>query len=279
MTPYAGGSAVTLLQILVLALVQGITEFLPVSSSGHLVLVPLLADWPDQGLVLDIAVHVGTLFAVVLYFWRDIGAMAGGLYRSLKGRRDPGAILFWKVFVGTLPVIAAGFALKTLLGGDAFRSMTVIGWTMLGWGIVLWLADRLCMTVKRIEHMPWFDVVLIGVSQVLALIPGTSRSGITMTAARALGYEREEAARFSMLLSIPTILGAGVLAGLDIWKAGDVVLTHDALIAAGLAFVSALVAIALLMAWLKRASFTPFVVYRILLGVALLAIAYGGVSW
>lgn len=268
----------TLLQILVLALVQGITEFLPISSSGHLVLVPIFADWPDQGRAMDIAVHVGTLFAVMLYLWRDMVAMTGGLYRSLKGRRDPGATLFWKVFAGTLPVIAAGFAMKTFLGEDAFRSMAVIGWTMLGWGLVLWVADRLSMTVKRIEHMPWFDVVIIGVSQILSLIPGTSRSGITMTAARALGYERGEAARFSMLLSIPTILGAGVLTGLDLWESGDAALTHAALIAGGLSFVSALAAIALMMSWLKRASFTPFVIYRVLLGVALLAIAYDWVA-
>ncbi len=269
----------TLLQIIVLAVVQGITEFLPISSSGHLVLVPIVADWPDQGRTMDIAVHVGTLFAVILYFWRDCLAMLGGLWRSLKGRRDAGATLFWKVTAATLPVIGAGFAMKTLLGDDAFRSIEVLGWTMLGWGIVLWIFDRMCMTVKRVEHMPWFDVAIIGLSQVLALIPGTSRSGITMTAARALGYERGEAARFSMLLSIPTILGAGVLAGLDIYKAGDDALTVSAAIGAGLAFVSALIAIALMMAWLKRASFTPFVIYRVLLGIVLLAVAYGLVPW
>jgi undecaprenyl-diphosphatase len=269
---------VTVLQIIVLSLVQGITEFLPISSSGHLILVPILADWPDQGRTMDIAVHMGTLGAVVLYFWRDMAAMAGGLWNALKGRRDPGATLFWKVVVGTLPVVAAGLAMKKLLGEDAFRSMAVIGWTMLGWGIVLWVVDRMSMTVKRVEHMPWFDVAIIGLSQILALVPGTSRSGITMTAARLLGYERGEAARFSMLLSIPTILGAGVLAGLDLWQDGDAALTHAALVAAGLSFVSALIAIALLMAWLKRASFTPFVIYRVVLGVALLAVAYGWVS-
>lgn len=268
----------SLLQIVVLALVQGITEFLPVSSSGHLVLVPIAGGWPDQGLDMDIAVHVGTLGAVLLYFWRDVAFMAGGLWRSLKGKSDPGARLFWLICAATVPVVAAGFALKELFGQDALRSIEVIGWTMLGFGIVLWVFDRLCMTVKRIPHMPLFDAMVIGVAQVLALIPGTSRSGITMTAARLLGYERTEAARFSLLLSIPTILGAGLLAGYDIWQAGDARLTHDALAAMAGSFVAALAAIALMMAWLKRASFTPFVLYRVVLGALLLAVAYGWIG-
>jgi undecaprenyl-diphosphatase len=269
---------VSLVQLIVLALVQGISEFLPVSSSGHLVLVPLFGHWPDQGLVMDIAVHVGTLGAVVLYFWRDIWAMFVGLGRSLKGRSDPGARMFWQIIAATIPVIICGFAAKKLLGDEFFRSITIIGWSMLLWGVVLWIADGLSMTVKRIEHMPWFDAMMIGLAQVLALIPGTSRSGITMTAARSLGYERGEAARFSMLMSIPTILGAGVLAGKDIIESGNPLLTHDALVGAGLSFVSALITIMVLMAFLKRASFTPFVIYRVILGVFLLAIAYGWVS-
>lgn len=268
----------TLLQIVVLALVQGITEFLPISSSGHLVLVPVVADWPDQGLALDVAVHVGTLGAVVIYFWRDVALMLGGLWRTLMGRRDPGARLFWQIAAATVPVVIAGLALRTLLGDAYFRSIAVIGWTMLLFGVVLWLADRLSMTVKRLEHMAFSEAMVIGLAQVLALIPGTSRSGITMTAARALGYERADAARFSLLLSIPTILAAGLLAGLDIYRSGDTALTEAALLAAALAFVSALVAIALMMAWLRRASFTPFVIYRVVLGVVLLAVAYGWID-
>lgn len=265
----------SLLQIIVLALVQGITEFLPISSSGHLVLVPVLADWPDQGQDMDIAVHVGTLGAVVLYLWRDIWAMIVGLGRSLKGRRDPGARLFWQIALGTIPVVLCGFAAKKLLGPEFFRSVTIIGWCMLLWGIVLWLADTMSLTIKRMEHMPWFDAMVIGASQVLALLPGTSRSGITMTAARALGYERSDAARFSMLLSIPTILGAGILAAKDIYESGDPLLTHDALVAMGLSFASALITIVVLMSWLKRASFTPFVIYRVIFGAFLLGLGYG----
>lgn len=267
----------SLLQIVVLALVQGITEFLPISSSGHLVLVPIFADWPDQGLLVDVAVHVGTLGAVVLYLWRDCWGMAVGIVRTATGRRDPYAKLFWYLVAATIPVIAAGLAMKMLLGDDTFRSVAVIGWTMLGWGIVLGIADKLCMTVKRIEHMPLRDAVIIGLSQIIALIPGTSRSGITMTVARVLGYERAEAARFSMLLSIPTIVGAGTLAGLDLWKAGDAALTADVGLAIGLSFVSALIAIVVMMNWLKRASFTPFVWYRVILGIVLLVLVYQGI--
>lgn len=266
----------SLLQIVVLALVQGITEFLPVSSSGHLILVPIVADWPDQGLAMDVAVHVGTLGAVLIYFWRDIWHMLAGLGRQLKGKRDPGARLFWQVVLGTIPVVLAGLALKMLHLDEALRTMAVIGWTMLLGGILLWLADAFCMRVKTLAHMPYAEALIIGVSQVLALIPGTSRSGITMTAARVLGYERPDAARFSLLLSIPTILAAGLLLGLDVYETGDMALTHSILLGAALAFVSALIAIAVMMAWLRHASFLPFVVYRVLLGVALLGLTYGG---
>lgn len=264
----------TLLQILVLALVQGITEFLPISSSGHLALVPAVTGWTDQGLDMDVAVHVGTLLAVVLYFWRDLWGMTTGVVRLARGRRDPMGRLALQVVAATIPVVIAGYFLKDEIGLHA-RSIAVIGWMTLVFGILLWVVDRLCMTVKRAEHMSWADVMIIGVAQVLALVPGTSRSGITMTAARLMGYEREESARISMLLSIPTIIGAGVLAGIDIYQTGDWQLTTSALIGAGLAFVSALAAIALLMAWLKRASYTPFAVYRVILGAALLGWAYG----
>jgi undecaprenyl-diphosphatase len=266
---------VYLLHIAVLALVQGITEFLPVSSSGHLVLVAPLMGWPDQGLVIDVAVHVGTLGAVVIYFWRDIWGMLVGLFRSATGRKDPGARLAAQVVVGTLPVIAAGYAFNHYMP-DGIRGLSVVAWATLGFGIVLFITDRVGMTIRRIEHIGFGDAFVIGLAQVLALIPGTSRSGITMSAARILGFERADAARFSMLLSIPAILGAGTLKGLELVESGDSTLTAAAIFAAGLAFIAAIISIALLMAWLKRSGFTPFVVYRILLGGILLALIYGG---
>jgi len=265
---------VPLLHIAILALVQGITEFLPISSSGHLVLVPVLLDWPDQGLVIDVAVHVGILGAVMLYFWRDVALMIGGLGRLATGRLDGGGRLAAYVIVVTIPVIIAGFALNHFVPGG-IRSIEVIAWTTLGFGILLYLADRMGMTLRRMDHMGFADAVIIGVAQVLALIPGTSRSGITMTAARGLGFERPDAARFSMLLSMPAILGAGVLKGVELYQSGDATLTVSALIAAGLALISALIAIWAMMAWLRRSTFTPFVVYRVLLGAFLLDVAYG----
>ena len=259
--------------LLLVAIIQGITEFLPISSSGHLILIPHLTGRDDQGLVIDVAVHVGTLLAVVIYLWRDVGRMVAGTLRGLRGRRDPGFTLTLQVVLSTLPLVGVGYAVSQYLGGMP-RTVEIVAWATLGFGILLWVADRLGMTIRRIEHMRYGEALFIGVAQVLALIPGTSRSGITMTAARMLGYERTEAARFSMLLGIPAILAAGTLTGLDLYERGDARLTVDALIAGGLAFVSALVAIVVMMGWLRRASFTPFVVYRILLGGGLLVWLY-----
>ncbi len=272
----------SVLHIALLALVQGITEFLPISSSGHLLLTDqVLAALqlvepppPQRQLALSVAVHVGTLGAVMLYFWRDLWTMVDGLGRAVVGPTDAGARLAALVIIGTVPVVIAGLVVHAY-GPWGLRSLTVIGWATLGFGIVLYLADRLGMTVRRVEHMTIGDAIFIGCLQALALIPGTSRSGITMSAARMLGMERAEAARFSMLLAMPAIAAAGGLEGWALWRAGDSGLTTDAGLAAGLAFVVAWPAIALLMAWLRRASFTPFVVYRILLGALLLAFAYG----
>tara|TARA_B100001094_G_scaffold322484_1_gene371886 strand:+ start:127 stop:915 length:789 start_codon:yes stop_codon:yes gene_type:complete len=258
----------------VLTLVQGVTEFLPISSSGHLVLVPIFTGWPDHGLIIDVAVHVGTLFAVILYFSRDIIAMLKGVVMAARGRKDPYAKLSGLLVLATIPVFAAGYGLK-YYGVDGLRSLNVIAWTTLGFGVVLWIADKVGMTLRRVEHLGVSDAIIIGFAQVLALVPGTSRSGITMTAARILGMERSDAARFSMLLSIPTIIGAGALSALDLYRIGDLHLTVDAIFVAGLSFVTAMVAISFLMTWLRRSSFAPFAIYRIFLGGGLLGLSYG----
>ncbi len=264
----------TLLDIAVLALVQGITEFLPVSSQGHVYLAEILLGVPDQGLVMVVALHVGTLGAVVLYFWRDLWAILAGLGRLLGGRSDPGADLAGYLLIASVPVAIAGFALNRY-GAEVLRTTPVIAWATIGFGIVLYATDRLGMTVRRIEHMRLGDAIIIGLAQALALIPGTSRSGITMSAARMLGMERAEAARFSMLLSIPAILGAGGLTAVDLYLAENAALTEAAVLAAVMAFIAATIAMSALMAWLRRSSFTPCVSYRVLLGGALLGIAYG----
>jgi undecaprenyl-diphosphatase len=260
---------VTLFQLVMLAIIQGITEFLPVSSSGHLVLAPVLMDWPDQGLAIDIAVHVGTLGAVIVYLWRDIWRIIVDCLQALSGKRGPGLRLAGYIVLATIPVVIAGFAMKTL-APEGIRTTQVIGWAFIVFGVFLWLGDRFGMTVRKMEHLRWGTALCVGLAQVLALIPGASRAGTTITMARILGMERREAARFSMLLSIPAILGAGVLEGRALMQSGDVALQASAVMAAALAFVSALVAIAAMMRWLSFASFTPFVLYRIVIGIAIL---------
>lgn len=264
------------LHLLVLALVQGITEFLPISSSAHLILVPLVTGWPDQGLQLDIAVHLGSLGAVLAYFSKDVAAMGAGAIGA--GRAGPqaasGRRLIVLVAIGTLPILAAGFLLERMGTGE-LRSVAVIGWASLLFGIALYIADRYAPPHRAVEDMSLTSALTIGIAQVLALVPGTSRAGITITAARMLGLRRDEAARFSMLLSIPTILGAGALLALNLVEHSQAGIDSQILLAAGLAFVSALIAIALMMRWLQRASYTPFVVYRCVLGLALLIYAYG----
>lgn len=263
----------TLLQILILAFVQGITEFLPISSSGHLVLTSRVLGWQDQGLILDVAVHAGTLLAVIVYFWRDLWQMLLGTVKVATGRQDSGFRLVLQIGLATLPIVAAGFFALPYVE-HLFRSVALIAWTTLGFGILLGVTDWLCMTVRRLEHMSYWGALFVGLAQVLALLPGTSRSGITITACRVLGMERREAARFSMLLSIPAILGAATLAGLELYKSGDVVLGLDAALAAAFAFAAALLAIAVMMRWLMRSTYTPFVLYRIVLGAGLLYWVY-----
>lgn len=258
----------TLIQLTVLAIVQGITEFLPISSSAHLILVPEFTDWPDQGILIDVAVHVGSLVAVIVWLWRDILDMMAGLvdWRQKGLMAHPGRKMIAWLIVATIPVIVAGLALK-MVGLDTFRSLAVIGWAMLGFGVLLWIVDALCVRIGRVDDLSWGDIVVLGLSQVLALIPGTSRAGITMTAGRLLGMQRDEAARFSMLMSIPTIIAAGALATLEAKEQGLLgTIGVDAAIAAGMSAIAAYIAIKLMMNWLKTASFLPFILYRIALG-------------
>lgn len=261
--------------LLILALIQGITEFLPVSSSGHLILLPNLTGMTDQGQIIDVAVHVGTLFAVIVYFWADVKLALLGLPRLITGRIDtPGSRLAYLLILATLPVIVFGLLLKLTGLNDMLRSTAVIGWAMLGFGLVLYWADRTGSTEKTETDWCLKDAMIMGLWQAIALIPGTSRSGITITGARRLGYAREDAAKLSMLMSIPTIIASGTLLGLEVASTADTQAAKDGAIAAGMAFVSALAALSLMMRLLKSVSFTPYVIYRVILGVILLFIAY-----
>ncbi len=261
--------------ILLVAIIQGVTEFLPVSSSGHLILLPNLTGLNDQGQAIDVAVHVGTLGAVVLFFWSDVRIALGGLPRLLTGRIDtPGSRLALLLIIATIPVILAGLILKLTGLSDAMRSMTVIGWTMLGFGLLLWWMDQTGGSAKRTEDWSLRDAITLGLWQAVALIPGTSRSGITITGARHLGYERSEAARIAMLMSIPTILASGTLLGIEVAGNADLATARDGAIAALFAFFAALLALGIMMRLLKSVSYTPYVIYRIILGIVLLVIAY-----
>lgn len=263
-----------LLQLITLALVQGITEFLPISSSAHLVLTPVLFGWRDQGLLFDIAVHAGTLVAVCLFFWREVLKLPVGMVHCLgKKRGSAEAKLFIHIVIGTIPLVIAGFFLHALLP-DGIRSIEVIAWATIGFGVLLWVADWIGAKRKALGSMDRFDALLIGLAQIAALIPGASRAGVTMTAARFLGYTRVEAARFSLLLGIPAIAAATILAARDVYQAGSWAVTQDLIIAALLSCLSALAAIALMLRWLQKASFTPFVLYRLALGGVLLYVVY-----
>ena len=261
---------VTLLQLAVLAVVQGVTEFLPISSSGHLVLVPAVTGWPDQGLVIDVAVHVGTLAAVIVHLRSDLLGMLRG---AAAGEPAAGRRLLGQAALATVPVMIAG-GLVFLHAGPGCRSVAVIGWTTLVFGVLLYAADRLMPAASRLEDLTWGKALLIGVAQILALVPGTSRAGITMTAGRFLGLERVEAARFSMMLAVPAIAAAGAAAVWKLADSGSIPLLGEAAAAAAIAFAAALVAIRLMMGWLRRASFAPFAVYRVFLGAALLGWVY-----
>jgi len=262
------------LHILILALLQGLTEFLPISSSGHLILPKELLGWQDQGLVFDVAVHLGSLTAVLLYFRRDLWLLGRDWSLHLL-RRQPGnehSRLAWLLLLATWPVCLAGF-----LGDDwieqNLRSIAVVGWTTLGFGLVLGWADWRGSRRKTLADLTWTLALAIGLAQVLALIPGTSRSGITITMALLLGLQRQDAARFSFLLSIPVILASGGYKTLELVTQSDAVAWADLLLAAVIAGVSAFLCIHYFLRFIEKIGMTPFVIYRLLLGGFLLYLA------
>lgn len=264
-------------QIALLSFVQGLTEFLPVSSSAHLILAPLLFGYELQSLAFDVAVHVGTLGAVMLYFRREIAAMVTALLESLKTRRmeTPEARLAWMIILATVPVVLLGLPLKSILEvlreDDRLVALVIAG-TTIGFALLLWIADSRG-TRKRNEHsLSWKDALLIGLFQAVAIIPGTSRSGITITAGLILGLTRKAASRFSFLLSIPTILMAGGLETLDLIQSPDPVGWTSLWIGTLLSFAVAYLTIHFFLKFIEKISMLPFVLYRFLLGFIILAL-------
>lgn len=264
-----------LLHLFLVAVIQGVTEFLPISSSGHLILLPNLTGMEDQGQVIDVAVHVGTLFAVILYFWADVRLALKGIPLLLRGHiQGPGAGLALCLVIATVPVILFGLILKITGLDDMMRSTALIGWTMLIFGLVLYWADRTGPEKMPAEFWSIRNAFIMGLWQAIALIPGTSRSGITISAGRYLGYTRHGAAKLSMLMSIPTIMASGILLGAEVAATANAAAARDAAIAAVFSFIAALIALTLMMRLLRTVSFTPYVIYRVILGLILLWIAY-----
>lgn len=262
-----------------IALIQGITEFLPVSSSGHLVLIPHITAFADQGQVMDVAAHIGTLAAVMLYLRRDITAMLASLFTravdKMRYRRLTGLLI-----IASLPVIIAGLLLE-LAGAEFLRLVWIVASANLVFALWLWVADRRDIQTDlsrsdtrqpEWEKLSYRHALYIGLAQIFALIPGASRSGVTMTMARQLGYDRLSAARFSLLLSVPVIAGAGVLKGISLYRTSEGLDMLSLGLVAGLSFIFALLAIRWMMGWLARADFRIFVFYRLGLGIVLLGL-------
>jgi undecaprenyl-diphosphatase len=259
-----GGTAyMDWIQAVVLASLQGITEFLPISSSAHLILLPSLVGWPDQGLAFDVAVHVGTLAAVVSYFWHELVQMTRDWLGSLRlGQRVGDSRLVWGVLFGTIPVAVAGWLLN-FYGPNVLRSPLVVAVATVAFALLLWWADWQGRQ-RRDEHsLGWRDVIIIGLAQALALIPGTSRSGITITAAMALGLTWAGAARFSFLLAIPVIGLAGGLKGVEAWTTRATVDWSALVMGTLIAGVCAYLCIHYFLQLLQRIGLFPFVLYRL----------------
>jgi undecaprenyl-diphosphatase len=260
-----------ILHLILLAIIQGLTEFLPVSSSAHLILPAQLFGWQDQGPLIDVMAHFGSLFAVLIYFRKDVGEVLVGLTHLVQKRLNKGSALALHIILATPPALIVGAAMHFSGVDELIRSPLLIACTFIVFGIILWLADLKGSDSRGIDTLTWKEAISLGLAQTLALIPGTSRSGITMTAALAMGLTREESARFSMLMSIPIIGAGGSFALIKLARDGNEAASlSDGLLVAGLSFVAAYAAIALFMRFVSRIGMFPFMVYRVVAGCGLL---------
>ncbi|MBU2677302.1 MAG: undecaprenyl-diphosphate phosphatase [Gammaproteobacteria bacterium] len=258
------------LQVIVLAIVQGLTEFLPISSSGHLVLVPYLVEWTDQGLAFDVAVHFGSLVAVCVFFREDILGLLRGAAQLLGGNATlPQANMALAIGLGTLPAAVAGLLFASWIEAN-LRDPAVIVYTLSGYGILMALADRFGKSERVIASVRIRDALIIGCAQALALVPGTSRSGVTITAARVLGLKRQDAARFSFLLSAPVILLATLFKGFELIMGDTVVPWGQLGLGALVSVIVAYLSIEFFMRFVSRIGLAPFAVYRLALAAVIL---------
>lgn len=265
----------TLEQILLLSFIQGVTEFLPISSSGHLVLVPALCGWRDQGLMMDVAAHIGTLGSVLFYFHKDVISLFKGSFSLLKGQVNDNTRLLFNLVIATIPVVLLGLIFENVVG-EALRSVTVIAWMGILFGILLYVADRYGQLIETVPDTTIKRAFVYGFAQCIALINGVSRSGACLTVGRFMNYKRTDAARFAFLMSIPTIMAAGTVKGYQLIKSGHLSMLNDAALMVVFSFFFGFCAISFMMHWLQKSSLTPFVIYRVLLGIFLLASVYSG---
>ena len=256
----------------ILAAVQGLTEFLPISSTAHLILVSHLLNGLDEGVFLDASVHVGSLGAIIYYCRRELFDMTQGSIETLRSKQwNKDSKLALYMVCAAIPGLAVGYLIHLLGYEEDRRVLHLIAYAQIIFGILLWLVDRVCISARRVEDLNLFDSVIIGCGQCLAFIPGASRSGSTMMIARFLGYERREAAKFSFLVAVPTIAAAGLFAFYGAYKqAGLTAFTSDILVGIAVSFVVSLASVYFLMFWLRRLSFSLFAVYRIAFGVYIL---------
>lgn len=260
-----------LIHAVLLGLIQGITEFLPISSSGHLVLPSQIFAWPDQGLAFDVAVHVGTLAAVIIYFRKDVGEVFVGGIKTLGGDfSDPSGRLAWYLGIATIPAGLAGIFFGDFIE-ENLRSLTVIASTTIIFGILLGFADLSSKQSRELVEIGFWSVIIIGCAQALALIPGTSRSGITITAALLLGFSRDASARFSFLLSIPAISLSGAYKSLDLMELEEID-WQSIIVGVLVSSISAYLCIRFFLNVINRMGMMPFVYYRLVLGLALIGL-------
>lgn len=268
-----------MLQAIVLGLIQGLTEFLPISSSAHLRIYPEIFGWGDPGAAFTAVIQIGTELAVLIYFRKDIWRIASMWLRSLvkpelRGHLD--ARMGWFIIIGSLPIVVLGVLLKDVIERD-FRNLWIIASMLIVMGVVLGIADKLGSTDKGIKKITLRDAVLMGLAQAMALVPGVSRSGATLSMGRALGYDREAATRYAFLLAIPAVVGAGVFELKDIAGSDNPYGVGPTAVATVVSFVVGYAAIAWLLRYVSTHSYTPFVLYRIALGAATMLLIGTGV--
>lgn len=259
----------SILQAIILGIVQGITEFLPISSSGHLIAFPQIFGWEAHGYDFDVMIHVATLLAIIVVMWDDVR----GILKGLFSKKSEEGVLGWKIAVATIPAVIVGL----IIAGsyiDTIRTVQIVAVNLIVWGVVLWAADyysvRVKAIIKSVEKTSWKKAIIIGVAQAIALIPGSSRSGLTISAGLFAGMNREVAARFSFLIAIPAIAGAGVLAGIDLIENGFITPIVPLVVGFITAFLFGILAIKFLFKLIQVTNYKWFAFYRIILGVILL---------